>query len=127
MELIANNVYLFGFLFVFLGWITNHARVLSELSKAKGCIVTPAWYIRNRPYKFVTSVTLTLMGVVINLLTFNPESITDGLIMISYLGSMAASGLIADYTIDKLGTREHHKKAGTEPIDDVTLWRKKDD
>jgi hypothetical protein len=120
MELISNNVYLFGLLFVFLGWITNHARVLAQLSKVKERLITPVWYIQNRPYKFVSSITLTLMGIVINILTFDPASITDGLIMVSYLGSMAASGFIADNLIDKIGRNQYHKINGTEPDDGKT-------
>lgn len=125
MELIQNNIYAFGFLFAFLGWITNHARVLSSLSSAKGRIITPVWYIQNRPYKFATSITLTIMGMVINILTFSPAAITDGLVMVSYLASMAGSCFVADFATDKIGTREHHKREGTEPVDDVTLYKLK--
>lgn len=127
MNLITSHPYLFGLLFVFLGWITNHVRVLAQLSQVKGKIVTPYWYIRNRPYKFVSSITLTLMGIVFNILTFSPEQITDGLIMVGYLASMAASGLIADYTIDKIGSKEHHRRNGIEPDDGKTLFKGRDE
>jgi len=110
-----------------LGWVTNHVRVLSHLSKVKQKIISPKWYVQNRPYKFISSITLTAMGVVLNILLFSPELIVDGLKMAEYLAAMSASGLVADYLVDKYGAKEFRKRNGIEePDDGKTLFRGKD-
>lgn len=44
------------------GWLGHHLSILAQMSQDRGAVVTPACYVRERPYRFALSVVGTLAG-----------------------------------------------------------------
>lgn len=115
MEFIFAHPYLFGYSFTVLGWILQATKILGDMSVIKGEIVTPRWYIQNRPYKFIGSIILTIMGTVILILTLDPDHIIDGMKLSAFLVGMSVSGVVANKAMDKYGAQVHNT------VKDVTV------
>ena len=110
MEIIQEFIVMFTLALLFLGWWVHNWTVLSRLTRIKGCKITVAWYVRNRPYKLRISATTSIVSGFIAYIWFHPEGMVlteqaGRQALAIYMSSIFGIGLGSDFIVDQIGSR----------------------